>query len=112
MSEVKKREGDRQVSFLDKKAARWLREEAPAISDGLCLARFHADMEAEGVSGWKAGDTVMVDGMAYEITITGKRCFPECGLLQRSGAKCPLADGVAFGRMAAVNHEEKCSKIR
>ena len=49
MSTMKKYEGDRRVSFLDKEAARWLCEEAPAIEDGLCLGRFHADLEAEGV---------------------------------------------------------------
>ena len=103
MSTGKKYEGDRQVSFLDKEEARWLREEGAGIEDGLCLARFHADYETEGVSGWKAGDLVNVtaeDGtvLKFEITITGKRCFPECGLLQRRGSKCPLADGVAFGK--------------
>ena len=103
MSEVRKYEGDRKVSFLDKEAARWLREEAQGITDGLCLARFHADYEAEGVTRWKAGDLVNVpaeDGtmLKFEIAITGKRCFPECGLLQRTGRKCPLADGVAFGK--------------
>ena len=104
MSEVKKHEGDRAVSFLDKGAAQWLRDEALVIEDGLCLARFHADMDAEGVRSWQAGDTVTVDGRQYRIIITGKRCFAECGLLQRTGRKCPLADGVAFGR---VLEEEK-----
>lgn len=98
MSEMKKHEGDRQVSFLDKEAARWLREEAPAMEDGLCLSRFHADVEAEGAVDWQTGDIVSVCGTRYEITIIGKRCFSECGLLQRTGMKCPLAGGVAFGR--------------
>lgn len=98
MNEVKKHEGDRAVSFLDKDAARWLKEAAPAISDGLCLSRFHADFEADGVTDWCAGDMVTADGAKFEITMTGKRCFAECGLLKRTGVKCPLADGVAFGR--------------
>ena len=98
MSESKKHAGDRQVSFLDKDAAKWLAEEAADIPDGLCLRRFHADFEAEGTAEWKIGDTVWADGTAYEITITGKRCFSECGLLQRTGEKCPLAEGVAFGK--------------
>ena len=106
MKEIKKHEGDRQVSFLDTEAARWLRETASAdgsLEDGLCLKRFHADFEAEGVSGWKAGDVVQIpaeDGTvhAYEITLAGKRCFAECTLLQKTGRKCPLADGAAFGR--------------
>jgi len=102
MGEVKKYEGDRQVSFIDKDAARWLREEAPengALEDGLCLKRFHADFEAEGVTSWKAGDVVTAGGGTYEIKKTGKRCFPECVLLQKSGKKCPLACGTAFGRI-------------
>lgn len=98
MSEVKKHEGDRAVSFLDKDVARWLREEAPSIEDGLCLRRFHADFETEGAADWKIGDVVTVCGSRYEITIKGKRCFAECVLLQRTGVKCPLADGTAFGR--------------
>ena len=98
MSDMKKYEGDRAVSFLDKKAARWLRNEAPSVKDGLCLVRFHADFEAEGVADWQVGGTVTVDGRQFRITIAGKRCFPECGLRQRTGVKCPLADGVAFGR--------------
>lgn len=98
MSDVKKHEGDRAVSFLDKEAAMWFREEATALEDGLCLNRFHADYEADGVKDWQEGQTVTVCGRRYKITIKGKRCFAECGLLQRTGMKCPLADGVAFGR--------------
>ncbi|MGN1144782.1 MAG: molybdenum cofactor biosynthesis protein B [Anaerovoracaceae bacterium] len=91
----------REVSFIDSETARWLREEAPG--DGLCLKRFHADYELEGVCGWKIGDRVEITGpdgekLQFEVTITGKKCFPECCLLQRTGEKCPLAAGVAFGR--------------
>ena len=91
----------REVSFIDSETARWLREEAP--EDGLCLKRFHADYELEGVCGWKSGDRVEITGpdgekLQFEVTITGKKCFPECSLLQRTGEKCPLAAGVAFGR--------------
>ena len=105
MGDIKKHEGERAVSFLDANAAKYLRQAPSAVGDGLCLARFHADFEAEGVSSWRPGDTVTVDGRQYRITITGKRCFPECGLLQRTGAKCPLADGVAFGCPAAEEGE-------
>lgn len=109
MGDVKKYEGDRQVSFIDAKAAAWLAAvlndaaDSGTPTDGLCLERFRADITAEGVSSWKAGDevelTVPEGGVKkYRIAITGKRCFPECGLLQRTGVKCPLADGVAFGK--------------
>ena len=91
----------REISFIDSETARWLREEAP--EDGLCLKRFHADYELEGVCGWKTGDRVEITGpdgdkLQFEVTITGKKCFPECSLLQRTGEKCQLAAGVAFGR--------------
>lgn len=94
----------REVSFIDSETARWLREEAP--EDGLCLKRFHADYEVEGVCRWKTGDRVELIGpdgekLQFEVTITGKQCFPECSLLQRTGEKCPLAAGVAFGRRVA-----------
>ena len=94
----------REISFIDSETARWLREEAP--EDGLCLKRFHADYELEGVCGWKTGDRVEITGpdgdkLQFEVTITGKRCFPECSVLQRTGEKCPLAAGVAFGRRTA-----------
>ena len=94
----------REISFIDSETARWLREEAP--EDGLCLKRFHADYELEGVCGWKTGDRVEITGPAgekleFEVTITGKKCFPECSLLQRTGERCQLAAGVAFGRRTA-----------
>ncbi len=100
-----KYEGDRAVSFLDAEAARWLEEDAPAegaLEDGLCLARFHADHVVSGAAEWQAGEYRTVGGVNYEVTITGKGCFPECGLLQRTGKKCPLADGVAFGKPVAL----------
>ena len=95
----------REVSFIDTEIARWLREEAP--EDGLCLKRFHADYELDGVCGWKTGDRVEISGpngekLQFEVTITGKQCFPECRLLQRTGEKCPLAAGAAFGRRVSV----------
>ncbi|MGN1413244.1 MAG: molybdenum cofactor biosynthesis protein B [Anaerovoracaceae bacterium] len=95
----------REVSFIDSETARWLREEAP--EDGLCLKRFHADYELKGVCGWKIGDRVEITGpdgekLQFEVTITGKKCFPECSLLQRTGETCPLAAGVAFGRRVSV----------
>lgn len=92
-----KRGALRQVSFLDKEVAQWL-EPARAKENGLCLKRFHSDYIAEGVSAWKEGDVVKIEEHLYEITIQGKKCFPECRLLQEIGEPCPLKDGVAFGK--------------
>ena len=92
---------EREVSFIDIETSRWLAQDAP--DDGLCLRRFHADIEMEGVAEWQPGHKVKTaDGQCYEITKTGKRCFAECGLLQRTGEKCPLAGGVAFGKKMRI----------
>lgn len=109
--QAKKREGSRAVSFIDKETAAWLhregsQQEGSQQEDGLCLARFHADIEADGVTGWREGEIVTVDGQQFEITQTGKRCFSECGLLQRTGRRCPLAGGVAFGKPAEVKRQQ------
>lgn len=88
---------DRAVSFIDCEAAKWLETKAP--EDGLCLKRFHADMKMAGVGSWRPGHVVETEGgKKYEITVTGKQCFPECELFKRTGTRCPLAEGVAFGR--------------
>ena len=107
MNDVKKREGDRSVSFIDAEVAVWLREAAQKIEDGLCLARFHADFCVENLGHRKTGDVITASGQKFELTIMGKRCFSECGLLQRTGRKCPLADGVAFGRPVDDRQEEQ-----
>lgn len=112
MGDLEKRKGNRQVSFIDTETAWWLMKARNKEKDGLCLNRFWADHETEGVCGWKPGDIVSVyvdemqgsdlmipgDWKTFEVTAVGKECFPECGLLKRTGEKCPLARGVAFGR--------------
>lgn len=84
------------VSFIDAETAKWLRDKAP--EDGLCLKRFHADLMIEGLAEYNEGDVIVHDGTSYEIEKKGKGCFRECVLLKRTGQKCPLADGTAFGR--------------
>ena len=112
MSHMKKRNDDRQVSFIDMETSWWLMKARQENLDGLCINRFWADHETEGVCGWKPGDIVSVyvdemqgsdimipgDWKEFEITIVGKKCFSECSLRQRTGEGCPLSRGVAFGR--------------
>lgn len=85
-----------EVSFVDAEVKKWLDEEAPA--DGLCLGRFHADFTVDGLTGMEAGQQIEIDGMLYRLTDMGKKCFGECELLHRTGEKCPLASGAAFGK--------------
>jgi len=88
--------GDREVSFIDREVKEWLEENSDC--GGLCLGRFHADFVIAGLAEKKVGDIVEAGGVSYEITQIGKKCFAECELLTKLGKKCPLADGVAFGK--------------
>ena len=91
-----KHKGDREVSFIDKGVKAWLDENRE--NNGLCLQRFNADLVIEGLVGKCEGDIVEHNGNQYEIAKVGKKCFAECELLKELGTKCPLADGVAFGK--------------
>lgn len=118
--------GDREVSFIDKEVKKWLDDNR--ASEGLCLGRFYADFVIENLTEMKVGDVVEPGGVSergsvlasssvsergniseasslvelggttYTITQIGKKCFAECELLIKLGEKCPLADGVAFGK--------------
>lgn len=92
-----KHKGDREVSFIDKDVAKWL-DENKTNPKGLCLGRFHADIEVSDLVSCSVGDVVEVGGKQYEIAKLGKKCFAECELLAELGAKCPLATGVGFGK--------------
>ena len=91
----KKHGKEREISFIDERVQHWLLHEAP--EDGLCLKKFRADYVVDELGKYRTGDILEISGIHYEITSTGKRCFAECGLLGRTGKRCPLADGVAFG---------------
>ena len=84
-----------EVSFIDKKVERWIKEEAP--EDGLCLKRFRADFALDHLCSFEKGAVIRIEGKNYVITKKGKRCFEECQLLQRTGKPCHLESGVAFG---------------
>ena len=84
-----------EISFIDSEVKRWLQEKAP--DDGLCLKRFRADFTVDDLCSFHGGASITIGGENYVIAKTGKRCFEECQLLQRTGRPCPLASGVAFG---------------
>lgn len=92
----KKYTEERSVSFIDQEAEAWIRREAP--EDGLCLKKFRADYVVKDLKNRHVGEIVEAGGQRFELTAMGKRCFSECGLLQRTGKKCLLASGAAFGK--------------
>lgn len=62
---------------------------------GLCYARFSADitLECEGLP--HKGTIIGTDKLQLGILAEGKRCWPECFLLQNR-LPCPLIDGVRY----------------
>jgi hypothetical protein len=71
---------------------------------GLCYQRFNADITLECTLMPEKGAFLASKDLTLRILPEGKRCFPECILLQE-GLPCPLRDGV---RYAAV---EKPGKV-
>ncbi len=66
--------------------------------EGLCSARFHADIVTHGVdyASLRVGDVLNVDGRTIRITRVGKHCHDACPLAQR-GESCMLKTHCAFG---------------
>ncbi len=73
--------------------------------DGLCSARFHADVETHDIdyAALSEGDAVTVGGRIYRITRVGKNCHAECPLVQ-AGRVCQLKNHCAF---AVPEQEER-----
>ena len=92
-----KYKGDREVSFVDKEVKEWL-DKNKDNPKGLCLGRFHADIEVFGLESYSVGGVIEAGGNKYEIAKLGKKCFAECELLDELGTMCPLATGVGFGK--------------
>lgn len=72
-------------------------QDAVRDPQGLCSARFRADIETSGVdyTTLSVGDAVTVGDVTYIITRVGKRCHAECALVQ-AGRTCQLKDNCAF----------------
>jgi len=89
--------GDKQVVFFGVKGRDKLSE---SPEEGLCFKRFVPTLATEGIdlfklpvcTGLKIGDSIM------EISRVGKRCYPECVLVQ-AGTPCVMPDEVVFARV-------------
>jgi MOSC domain-containing protein YiiM len=89
--------GDKQVVFFGVKGRDRLSE---SPKEGLCFKRFVPTLATEGTdlfklpvgTGLKIGDSIM------EISRVGKRCYPECVLVQ-AGTPCVMPDEVVFARV-------------
>ena len=88
-------DGDRQVSLLMGERAEAIRQ-----ANGLCTARFSADIVTQGLSyaALTPGMRLTLGGCTLVIVQQGKRCFDECAL-HAAGASCGLPTGCAFARV-------------
>ncbi|MBE5780838.1 MAG: hypothetical protein E7328_03330 [Clostridiales bacterium] len=81
-------EGPRQVSICEVNATR---------DGGLCGPKYQANLVLEGVDfdALQVGDVLSVGSAKLELTIKGKKCFPQCEIVQ-SGKVCYLKNHCAF----------------
>ncbi|MBN2259116.1 MAG: hypothetical protein JW702_01075 [Clostridiales bacterium] len=64
--------------------------------DGLCFKRFveTLSLEMNGTILLK-GDIVFIGSAKFQVVSSGKRCFPECSIVQK-GRVCALATGTVY----------------
>jgi MOSC domain-containing protein YiiM len=90
--------GDKQVVILGIEGRERMKE---SPEEGLCFRKFRETVSTAGVALFRlpAGSRVRVGESVWEISRTGKDCYPECGLIQ-SGQPCALSREVVFARVA------------
>lgn len=69
--------------------------------DGLCTKRFKANLEIANlrVDELTIGSQLRIgDDVILEVTAKGKRCFPNCVIVER-GSMCPLTSHVLFAKV-------------
>ena len=89
--------GDRQVTILSAEG----RAKIETIErDGLCAKRFYENITVKDldVSKLIIGQELIIGEAIFQITGIGKRCFPECDIVQRQQV-CSLKNGVVFAKV-------------
>ena len=89
--------GDKQVVILGIEGRRRL---ADSPEEGLCFRKFRETVSTEGIDlfHFPAGTKIRIGESVWEISRTGKDCYPECVLVQ-SGQICALAREVVSARV-------------
>lgn len=97
LGDINAKGGDKQVSIFTKEGREFIERENIV---GLCTERFYENITIEGLSGYELheGQTLKIGNTIHEITYIGKKCFPECSLLQ-SNKQCPLSKEVIFTKV-------------
>lgn len=82
-------------------------------ADGFCITRFKENLLLSGLDfpGFKPGDRLQVGQGILEVTLAGKKCYPNCPVFLREG-NCGLDGQAAFAKVvengfAAAGDEAK-----
>jgi hypothetical protein len=92
MEGVKRKNPDIPVSLMSLSAQQAVDQ---AELRGLCYERFRADITIECEKMPVKGTIIKASELTLRIMSQGKRCWPECKLLQEK-LPCPLIDGVRY----------------
>lgn len=89
--------GEKQVVILGFEGRERLKESPEA---GLCFRRFKETVSTAGIDLFRlpAGTRLRAGQSVWEISRTGKDCYPECVLVQ-AGRPCALSREVVFARV-------------
>ena len=87
---------NRQLTLMDYQARAKNQDKA----DGFCLARFTENISLHDLdfSELEVGDKLVIGDAQLEITIAGKKCYPECPVYKRQG-NCGLWEKSAFAKV-------------
>ena len=101
--------GDRQVVILGIEGRRRM-EKSPR--EGLCFRKFRETVSTAGIDLFRLppGTRLRAGESVWEISRTGKDCYPECALV-RDGMPCALSREVVFARVAVSGTVRKGSWI-
>lgn len=97
--------GDREVCLITQSSSKSKQN----YQDGLCVKRFSEtiliDTDPKDIS---VGDLLDFDGVRVEITTLGKKCYPECAVIQNKKT-CPLATELMFGKVVQGGKIKVCN---
>lgn len=87
--------GDREVCLMTNQTLKSLEN----YSDGMCVKRFSESILIDYDPNLiKVGHIIDFNGVQIKVTKLGKKCYPECLLIQRQET-CPLSQHIMFGKV-------------
>jgi len=91
--------GDRQVTLFNLEIRKKVQQDT---RDGLCFPRFQETLQISGIllSKLSVGTRLQIGETLLEISVLGKKCYPECSI-RKENQVCDLPANAAFARVIA-----------